>query len=80
MTPGKKKPYAKGVVCPFAGRLYRFPPHTPPKTQYFLLLAERKIIELFLQKVIRRLVKKEVIPMKRIWIVVLTLALLVLAG
>lgn len=43
-------------------------------------MLKEKIIELFLQKVIRRLVTKEVIPMKRIWIVFLTLALLVLAG
>ena len=78
MTLGKKKPYAKGAVCPFAGRPYRFPPHTPPKTSCYLL--KEKITELFLQKVIRRLVKKEVIPMKRIWIVFLALALLVLAG
>ena len=51
----------------------------PPRLNTFCYLL-KKIIELFLQKVIRRLVKKEVIPMKRIWIVVLTLALLVLTG
>ena len=52
----------------------------PPRLNTFCYLLKEIIIELFLQKVIRRLVKKEVIPMKRIWIVVLTLALLVLAG
>ena len=43
-------------------------------------MLKEKIIELFLQKVIRRLVKKEVIPRKRIWIILLTASLLVLAG
>lgn len=52
----------------------------PPRLNAFCYLLKEKIIELFLQKVIRRLVKKEVVPMKRIWIVVLTLALLVLTG
>ena len=52
----------------------------PPRLNTFCYLLKEKNIELFLQKVIRRLVKKEVIPMKRIWIVVLTLALLVLTG
>lgn len=52
----------------------------PPRLNTICYLLKEKIIELFLQKVIRRLVKKEVIPMKRIWIVVLTLALLVLTG
>ena len=43
-------------------------------------MLKEKIIELFLQEVIRRLVTKEAIPMKRLWIILLTAALLVLAG
>ena len=43
-------------------------------------MLKEKIIELFLQEVIRRLVTKEAITMKRIWIILLTAALLVLAG
>lgn len=52
----------------------------PPRLNTFCYLLKEKNIELFLQKVIRRLVKKEVIPMKRIWIILLTASLLVLAG
>ena len=52
----------------------------PPILNTSCYLLKEKIIELFLQEVIRRLVTKEVIPMKRIWIVLLTAALLILAG